>query len=38
MRGQEFMHPSMLPLSEAPIGGDDRQLGFDLECEGMCGV
>lgn len=38
MRGLEFMHSSMLPLAEAPIGGTDAQLGFDLECEGMCGV
>lgn len=37
-RGEEFMHPSMVPLSVAPINGNDRQLGFDMECEGMCGV
>lgn len=35
---QQFMHPSLMPLSQAPIDGDDRQLGFSLECEGMCGV
>lgn len=38
MRGQEYMHSSMMPLAEAPIGGDERQIGFDFECEGMCGV
>ena len=39
MRGQEYMHPSLKPLSAAPIDDDDpRQLGFNLDCEGMCGV
>lgn len=39
MRGLEYMHPSLMPLSEAPIDlPDTDQLGFDLECEGMCGV
>lgn len=38
MRGQEYMHSSMLPLAEAPIGDDDGQISLDLECEGMCGV
>ena len=39
MRGREFMHRSCLPLDQAPIDSDDpRQLGFDLDCEGMCGV
>lgn len=38
MRRLEFMHPSRVPLCEAPIDEDDRQLGFALECEGMCGV
>ncbi|UYY60121.1 hypothetical protein [Sphingomonas sp. S2-65] len=39
MRGEEYMHPSLMPLSEAPIDeADSDQLGFQLECEGMCGV
>lgn len=39
MRGREFMHRSCLPLDQATIDSDDpRQLGFDLDCEGMCGV
>jgi hypothetical protein len=39
LRGLEYMHSSMKPLDEAPIDlADNGQLGFDLECEGMCGV
>lgn len=39
VRGEEFMHPSLLPLDQAPIDeADTPQLGFNLECEGMCGV
>ena len=34
-----FVHGSLLPLDQAPINGDDRQLNlFNNECEGMCGV
>lgn len=34
-----FVHRSCVPLSEAPLDGDEDQGGlFDAECEGMCGV
>lgn len=38
MRGREYMHRSLMPLDQAPLNdADPRQLGFDLECEGLCG-
>lgn len=38
MRGREYMHSSLLPLDEAPLNDvDPDQLGFDLDCQGMCG-
>ena len=34
-----FAHRSLMPLSVAPLGGDDNQINlFNNECEGMCGV
>jgi hypothetical protein len=34
-----YVHRSCLPLSIAPIDEDDRPgLGFEIECEGMCGL
>lgn len=40
LAGEQFIHRSLVPLSEADIESDDdpRQFGFDLDCEGMCGV
>ncbi len=39
LRGEQFMHKSCLPLDQAPIDDDNEiELGFDVECEGMCGV
>lgn len=41
MKGQQFMHPSRVPLDEVDLStAEDRgQLNlFDNECEGMCGV
>jgi hypothetical protein len=42
MKGLEFMHRSCVPLDQAPIDEpEDRAIhlpGFDMECEGMCGV
>ncbi len=36
---QQFMHRSCVPLAQADLDGTDTgQLGFDMECEGMCGV
>lgn len=40
-RGTEFLHRSLLPLSEVPLmSQEDAGQGsfFDGECEGMCGV
>lgn len=40
--GTAFVHRSLAPLSEADIGQDDAQadlfLGFQNECEGVCGT
>ena len=39
MLATEFMHPSRVPLTEAPIDDDARQADmFVNECEGLCGV
>jgi hypothetical protein len=41
MRGREYMHPSCLPIDQAPIDEPDvgqGTFGFTNECEGMCGV
>lgn len=41
IRGQQFMHRSMVPLSEVDLStAEDRGQGnlFNNECEGMCGV
>ena len=37
--GKLFLHRSLVPLAEAPIGGDSAQPDLWVgECEGMCGV
>lgn len=39
MQPTEFMHSDRVPLAEADLTLDDRQLDlFGNECEGMCGV
>lgn len=38
MRGEQFMHPSCIPLDKAPIGSADQIDMFNNDCEGMCGV
>lgn len=36
---QQFMHRSCVRLADAPIDAPDSgQFGFDMHCEGMCGV
>lgn len=38
--GQAFLHPSLTPLEDIDFSKPKNPLqsGFDLECEGMCGV
>lgn len=37
--GETFLHPQLVPLSEAVLDpADVGQMSFDAECEGMCGV
>ena len=39
MRGQSYLHRSLLPLDQAPIDGNANQADlWGEECEGMCGV
>ena len=40
IKGVAFLHRSLKPIDEADLGEDDSLfgLGFDNECEGMCGV
>jgi 3'-phosphoadenosine 5'-phosphosulfate sulfotransferase (PAPS reductase)/FAD synthetase len=38
MKGKEFIHNSLKPLSEAYFSDQDQIDLFDMECEGMCGL
>lgn len=38
MKGKEYIHNSLVPLSEAYFNDENQSDLFDMECEGMCGI
>ena len=39
LRGQPYLHDSLVPLSEADLGGTNTEWNdWDNECDGVCGV